>query len=276
VSVPGLIDHFDQNGAGFGGGGGFAEEGDSGTFDTCRGLDADVEAETVYGRHDGGFGVEVGVDAGEEDEGVGVVGVHVREDAVGGVGEGVGLGEGVIGGGDPTHDAEATDVVDVNGVETEEGEVVEVDPVVAVGVGLEVDLAGFGLFGFGELEDVAEEGDAGGSEDVAVGCGLGDEEAGAGIGLEVLGVHGHGADEEEWASGGVEGVGHEGAEGEAGLFAGERGEGGHAGEVEEGAGALGVGGLGDGGLRIGVAACWLDILLSNDWWWLPTPGGGLD
>jgi hypothetical protein len=260
--VPGLFDHIDQNGAGFGGGGYLAKEGDACAFDAVRGLDADVEAEAVDRGHGGGFGFQFGVGAGEEDEGFGVVGVHVVEDALRCVGERVGLGGCVVRGGDPAHDAEAADVVDIDGVKAEEGEVVEVDPVEAVGVGLEVEFACFGLFFVGDLGDVADEGDTGRAEDVAVGCGLGDEEAGPWVGLEVLGVHGHGADEKEGAAGGVEGVGHEGAEGEAGLLAGEGGEGGYAGEVEERAGALGVGRLRNRRLRVGVVGC--GVLVRHD------------
>jgi hypothetical protein len=122
-----------------------------------------MEAEAVDRGHGGGFGFEFGVDFGEEEEGVGVVGVHVVEDALGCVGERVWVGCGVVGSCDPAHDAEATDVVDVEGFEAEEGEVGEVDPVLAVGMGFEVEFAGFGLFCIGELEDVAYDGDAGGS-----------------------------------------------------------------------------------------------------------------
>ncbi len=66
-----------------------------------------------------------------------------------------------------------------------------------------------------------------------------------GVGLEILGVHGHVADEEERAAEGIESVGHERAEGKAGMFAREGGEGGDRGQGEEGAGTLGVGGLGE-------------------------------
>ncbi len=256
-SGAGGLDHLYECGAGFERGGDLVGEGDAGAFEAFVGFEAEVEAETVDGGHGGFGGFDLGVGAGEEDHGVLMVGVHVIEDSSGEVGEGIGMGVGVVGGLDPAHDAEAADEVEIEDVHAEEGEVGEVDPVFAAFVAGEVEIADEGLVGIGDLGDVADEGDAGGSEGVAVGGGLGDEEAGAWVGLEVLGVHGHVADEEDGAAGGVEGVGHEGAEGEAGLLTREGGEGGDGVEMEEGAGALGVGGFGDdgeGGAGVGVLA----------------------
>lgn len=253
--LAGLADHFDEGGAGFGGGGDLVGEVDAGALHAFGGFEAEVEAEAIDGGHGGLGGFELGVGAGEEDHGVGVVGVHVAEDACRGGGEGIGRGGGVVGCGDPAHDAESADVVEVEDVHAEEGEVGEVDPVAGVFVAGEIEFADGGFVCFGDLEDVADEGGAGGAEGVSVGCGLGDEEAGARVGFDVLGVHGHVADEEEGAARRVECVGHERAEGEAGLFFGERGEGREGVEMEEGAGALGVGGLGDdgeGGAGVGV------------------------
>jgi hypothetical protein len=167
-----------------------------------------MEAETVDRGHRCSLCVEFSVDLREEKESVAVVSVHVIEDALGGVGEGIGLGSGVLRCGYPTHDAEASNVVNVDGFEAEEGEVGEVDPVLAVGMGLEVELASFGLLYVWELQDVAHEGDACGSKDVAVRGGLGYEKTGARVGLEVLGMHRHRADEEERSARGIQSVGH--------------------------------------------------------------------
>src|ERR1700722_14554686 len=100
-ALAGLFYHFDENGTGFPRGGRLAKKGDARSLDSGGGSDAEVEAKTVDGGHRRGLGVEFGVDLCEEEKGIGVVGVHVVEDALGDVGEGVGMGVGVVGCGDP-------------------------------------------------------------------------------------------------------------------------------------------------------------------------------
>ena len=58
----------------------------------------------------------------------------------------------VVAVGDPAHDAEAADVVDVEDIHAEEGEVGEVDPVAAVLVACEIDVADRGLVLVGDLD----------------------------------------------------------------------------------------------------------------------------
>ena len=111
----------------------------------------------------------------------------------------------VVAGGDPAHDAELADVVDVEDVHTEEGEVGRSRPSSGcLRGGLGEMVANCGLILVGDLGDVADEGGA-----ALLLEGRRRRRASATkrlaqrIGLEVLGVHGHVADEEEGTAGGV-------------------------------------------------------------------------
>ena len=175
----------------------------------------------------------------------------------GGRGERVWGGVGVGFGLDPAHGAEASDVVELDGREAEEAEVAEVDPVAGLRVAGKVELASLvevvSRDGFG----CAEEGGACGSERVRSGVRGAEEEACARVGGEVLGVHGHVADEEERAACGIERVGHERAEGKAGVLAGEGGEGRGGGLRRRGCGRARRGrALGAAVRRGRSAACW--------------------
>lgn len=84
-----------------------------------------------------------------------------------------------------------------------------------------------------------------GAQGVAAGGLLGDEEAGASVRPQVLGVHGERADEEERTPAVVQGVGHDRAEREPGPADGVRRQ---RADADERAGTLRVRGLGDLGL----------------------------
>ena len=88
--LTGLFDHLDERCARLGGGGDFSGEVDAGPFHAFGCFESEVEAEAIDRGH-GGLGCfELGVGSGEEDHGVNVVGVHVREDLGSGGAEGSG------------------------------------------------------------------------------------------------------------------------------------------------------------------------------------------
>jgi hypothetical protein len=58
---------------------------------------------------------------------------------------------------------------------------------------------------------------------------LANEEAASGVGLQVLGVHGHIADEENGPTQGIDSERHQRTEGEARMLAGNRRQGGNQG-----------------------------------------------
>jgi len=159
----GLADHVDEGGTGFLRGPDFTGEVDAGALDAVGGDEAEGKAEAVDGGHGSGGGFEGRMGVGEEDHRVDVVGVYMGEDAGGRRGERVGGGGGVDLCRDPAHDAEAADIVEVAGLDAEEGEVLEVDPVATVLVTVEVELAGGGEVGCGDGCGEADEGGASGA-----------------------------------------------------------------------------------------------------------------
>lgn len=259
----GGFDHLDKGAAGLLRVGNLAGKVEAEAVRACGAGEAEGEAEAVDGGDvgvGGGLGICIAEGLGEQEQGVLVVGVEVREDVWRGGRERVGLGERVFGSLNPAHDAETADVVELDGLDAEEVEVGELDPVTAAGVAGEVQFAGLGQIGWGNLLGEADEGGTGSTEGVPVCGGFADEEAGVGVGAEVVGVHGHVANEQQGGAGWVEGVGHERAEGKTGMFARLGAEGGGVVEVEQGTGALCMGGLGQqGGSGAGkgvLAGCW--------------------
>ncbi len=151
------------------------------------------------------------------DEGVGVVGVHVVEDAAGVRAQRVGFGGGVLGEVDPAHSAEAADVADGRDVEPVEPEVVE-GRVERAGVrGL---VAGEDVVALGGRDDrdLAEDGDARERERVGGVVGGGDHERGPRIGGDVPAVLGEVGQAQQRHPVVADGVGDQRAEGVAGLL----------------------------------------------------------
>ena len=206
-----------------------------GPGDAADGVSAcEVAAIDIDGDHSPAAG-----GAGEEGDGVGVVGVAVGHDALGGFGDtsdGLGVRQKVnlaeaVGAG------EAGDVEGLGGADAPEGEVGEVGVLGSVGVDGEP--AGFEFrvgVGLGEAGD----GDAGGGLRVWAVRGAGDVEGAAWVGLEVSCVLGEGGEPEQEAEVGGGRGGDEGGEGLAGVN-GREGAG--AGGAQELAGLEGGGGF---------------------------------
>jgi hypothetical protein len=143
-----------------------------------------------------------------------VVPVHVVQDAGAGVGQWIRARDTVVVGRHPVHRGKAPDEVQILHVEPPEAEVVEVDPVRGARVPGQVDLARVSDVGARQLAGFAEQREPGGGERIAgllarsALDGLRDEQARARVGLEILGVKRHRADEDERLSQLVERVRH--------------------------------------------------------------------
>src|SRR5260370_28635077 len=105
---------------------------------------------------------------------------------------------------DPTHHAEAPDVAEIDGLEPKEAEIGKVDPVAAILVASEVSLPSASYIVPRHRFGIANHGCSGGSKRIPIGPCLADEKAASGVGLQILGVHGHIADEEDGSPGRIE------------------------------------------------------------------------
>src|ERR1700761_985024 len=123
-----------------------------------------------------------------------MISVHVSEDAGCGLGQRVRGSVFVVLGLDPSHHAEAPDVVEIDGLEPEEAEIGKIDPVAAILVACEVSFPSVSYIILRDGFGIADQGCSGGSKRISVGPCLANEEAASGVGLQVLGMHGHIAD----------------------------------------------------------------------------------
>ena len=144
---------------------------------------------------------------------------------------------------DPSHHAKASNVVKIDGLEPEEAEVREVHPGTAILVTNQVSLPNASYIVGRHRFGIANHGCSGGSKRITVGPCLANEEAASGVGLQVLGVHGHIADEEDGPPGRIESEGHQRTEWKARMLAGNCRQGRNRGERHERSDTLGVGWL---------------------------------
>src|ERR1035438_942839 len=100
----------------------------------------------------------------------------------------------VVSGLDPTHHAEAADVIQIDRLKPEETEIGEVYPVPAILVASEVRLPGGSNLSIRHRHSVSYEGRSGSPKRVAISARLRDEEAASRVSLQILSVHGHIAD----------------------------------------------------------------------------------
>jgi len=126
-----------------------------------------------------------------------MISVHVCGDARRGLGQRVRGRVFVVPGLDPTHYAKAPDVVEIDGLEPEEAEIGKVDLVAAILVASQVSLPSVSYIVLRHRFGIADQGCPGSPKPIIIGRCLADEEAASGVGLQVLGVHGHIADEED-------------------------------------------------------------------------------
>src|ERR1039458_9396231 len=172
-----------------------------------------------------------------------MIGVHVHEDGGCGLSQRVRFGMSVVPGLDPAHHPEATDVVDIDRLETEEAEVGEIHPIPAILMASEVLLSNGSKIVFRHRLSVSNEGRSCGPKRVTIGTHLRDEEAAARVSFQVLGVHGHIADEKSGPTRQTDREGHQGTEWESRTLARQRREGGNRDKRHKSPDTLGMGWL---------------------------------
>ena len=109
-------------------------------------------------------------------------------------------------------------IIDIHHIHAVEGKVFKIYPILAVGVTLQVQLAHLSQLGVLYRQNISYQRDPRRAERFAVGVFLSNKQAGAGVGLQVLGMHGHGADQEDRTAVFVQPVGHYGPKWESWLF----------------------------------------------------------
>ena len=188
---------------------------------SVAGFQPKMESQAVdsgHARLGGGFACKP---AGDQQQRIRVIRIHVAHDFLRNFRKGIRPGIGIIVGGDPSHDAEAADEVDVRHLEPVIGEVGVLLPIPGVLMPRKIQLANFCRR---YRRRRAQESDAGGSQRVARIIRLRDQKAGACVLMQVLRVHGHAADEEDGPAEVVCRVGHHGTEGKARDLPGMRGQ----------------------------------------------------
>ena len=205
-------------------------------MNAIAGFQPKMKSEPVHGGHGGLGSAFAGEPAGDQQQGIRMIGVHVPDDFRAGFGQRIGVCASVLLRCHPAHHAEAADEVNARNLQPVIREVAVFLPVAGVLIPGEIQLAN--LFG-GRFRGHAEKGHASRAQRVARSVGLGDQETGARIQVQVLRVHGHAADEEYRTAAGVGRVGHKGAEWEARDLAGMRGQAADAAEGNQGARTFG-------------------------------------
>src|ERR1700753_2201505 len=222
--LPGPLNHFHEHFPGLQRGGYFAEEVDTDPFDSVLCLQPKRETQAVNRSHACLDCLHLRIGSCQQHHRVDVIGVHVSEDAGRGFGQRIRCSTFVVSSFDPSHYAKTTHIVEGHRLEAEEAEVIEVSPVAAVFMASKVPFSNRSnimlWYGFG----MTDQGRPRCPKWVAIGTCLFDEKTASRIGLQVLGVHGHIANEEGGPAGRIEGEGHQRAEGKSRTLAGERGQ----------------------------------------------------
>ena len=115
-------------------------------------------------------------------------------------------------GSDPAHHPEAAHVINIDDVQAKEGKIVEVHPVLTIGVTFQVESSCFLHLRSAKDRCVAHDRYPRGPKWITASFRLDYQKAGARILLQVLRVHGHGANQEKWASPAIQGIRHERSE----------------------------------------------------------------
>src|SRR5580704_1818736 len=126
---PAILQHLDEHGARLAGGRHLAGEADPAALEALVGPYAELEAKTVDPDHLGRARLDAPERTRVQDQRIGVIAIHVLDDAAGDVRQRVWPGGLVALDGQPVHRPEAADEVDVGEIEPPEREVAEIDPV---------------------------------------------------------------------------------------------------------------------------------------------------
>src|ERR1700722_11248936 len=156
---------------------------------------------------------------------INMVSVHMGEDAGREFGQRVRSSKLVVFCRDPSHHAKATDIVKIDRLKAKEAEVGEVDPVAAVIMTCKILFSNGNYIVFYDRLGMADQCRSGSPKRIAIGSCLPYEETASRIGLQILSMHGHIANEENGTACRIEREGHQGAKGEPRMLARKRRQG---------------------------------------------------
>ena len=120
-----------------------------------------------------------------------------RENAGRYTGEGIGSSMVVVARLDPPHHAKATNIVEIDGLEPEEAEVGEIDPVTAIFMAGKVPISSRSRFAFRHRLGMADHRRPRGSKRVAAVAGLHGKKTASWVSPKILGMHCHVADKKD-------------------------------------------------------------------------------
>ena len=186
-------------------------------MDAVAGLEPEMKAEAIHSRHSSLVRILVTVKPGDEPKCVGMIGVHVLDDSRRGVRQWIRPAVSIIFRRDPSHYAETADEIHSRNFEAVVREIGVILPEFRILIVRQVEIAY--LFR-GRLVRFSQQGEPGGAERIARNVRLRNEQAGAPILPQVLGVHRHAADKENGAALFVRRKRHHRTEGEPGKSLG--------------------------------------------------------
>src|SRR5580698_6362741 len=214
----------------------FPGERDPASMDAVAGFQTHMKTQPVYGGHECFVRLFLARVARDAQQCIGMVLIHVLEDSGRGAGQRIWRRAGVVRSAYPPHHSEATDEINaihVKPVISEVGIVLPVSRVLVVG---EIEVTHFGRIHHMRVADQCQ---ASGSQRISCDVGLGDQQTGMRVLIQILRVHGHAADEENGPSASVHSERHHRSEGETRKLARMGGEATDAPNGGERAGALG-------------------------------------
>jgi hypothetical protein len=118
------------------------------------------------------------------------------------------LAAAIFGGRDPTHHPEAANVIDVHHVHAVKRKVLEIHPILAVGITFEIEITSVRHLRFRYPPHISYQSDSGCSEWITTSVCLSNQQASARVRLQVLRMHRHRADEEDGTTVFVQSIGH--------------------------------------------------------------------
>src|SRR5271165_4432779 len=134
-----LLHHLDKHFSGLRRIRNFSQESDARSMHAILGFQADVKAEAIDRGHLRFLCLNASKPFCDQDERVLMVSIHVLHDVALVFNQRIGLRLGVIRSRHPSHHSEATHVINVQYIHSVEGEIVKIDPVLAVWVTRQID-----------------------------------------------------------------------------------------------------------------------------------------
>src|SRR5271157_1891045 len=199
LSLARLLHHLDKHFSGLRRIRNFSQEGNAGSMHAILGFQADVKAEAIKRGHLRLLCLDASKPLREQDERILMVGIHVLHDVALVLNQRIGLCLGVLRGSYPSHHSEAAHVIHVQYILSVKEEILEIDPVLAVWITRQVYRTRGSQLWLRYSDNTPYQRDSGRTERVTAGVRLGQKQAGARVCLQILRMHGHRADQENWA-----------------------------------------------------------------------------